>query len=196
MSGFVPSSWKSPLPPDERAQDARDDAELSVSLRRSCRPARNNTYSTMRDQKSEFLTEFNERIDHLPESVDRAAVKRMQIVAYVLDEGIRVPGIGYRIGIDPLLGILPGAGDVLSGGISLYIVAEAARLGVSYATLLKLIANISLDVVVGTIPVVGDVFDIFWKANKRNFKLVIDDLTTDRDRSTRSSSERTEIEIE
>ncbi|WP_435098252.1 DUF4112 domain-containing protein [Halorubrum sp. N11] len=150
----------------------------------------------MRDQKSEFLTEFNERIDHLPESVDRAAVKRMQIVAYVLDEGIRVPGIGYRIGIDPLLGILPGAGDVLSGGISLYIVAEAARLGVSYATLLKLIANISLDVVVGTIPVVGDVFDIFWKANKRNFKLVIDDLTTDRDRSTRSSSERTEIEIE
>jgi len=83
-------------------------------------------------QKSEFLTEFNERIEHLPKSVDRAAVKRIQLVAYVLDEGIRVPGIGYRIGIDPVLGILPGAGDVLSGGVSLYIVVESARLGVSY----------------------------------------------------------------
>ena len=150
----------------------------------------------MRDQKSEFLTEFDERIDHLPESVDRAAVRRMLIVASVLDEGVRVPGIGYRIGIDPLLGVLPGAGDVLSGGISLYIVVEAARLGVPHATLLKLIANIALDVAVGTIPVVGDVFDIFWKANKRNFKLVLDDLTADRDRSTRPSSERTEIELE
>ncbi|ACM57513.1 DUF4112 domain-containing protein [Halorubrum lacusprofundi] len=147
-------------------------------------------------QKSEFLTEFNERIEHLPKSVDRAAVKRIQLVAYVLDEGIRVPGIGYRIGIDPVLGILPGAGDVLSGGVSLYIVVESARLGVSYTTLLRMIANISLDVAVGTIPIVGDAFDIVWKANKRNFKLVLEDLTTDYDRSTRSSGERTEIEIE
>ncbi|KDS91008.2 hypothetical protein FK85_07485 [Halorubrum saccharovorum] len=150
----------------------------------------------MGEQKSEFLTEFNEKIEHLPESVDRAAVKRMEIVAYVLDEGIRVPGIDYRIGVDPLLGILPGAGDVLSGGVSLYIVAEAARLGVSYTTLLKMIANISLDVGVGTVPVVGDLFDIVWKANKRNFALVVHELATDSDRSTLSSGERTEIEIE
>jgi len=59
-----------------------------------------------------------------------------------------------------------------------------------------MIANISLDVAVGTIPIVGDAFDIVWKANKRNFKLVLEDLTTDYDRSTRSSGERTEIEIE
>lgn len=148
------------------------------------------------ERKSDFLTESDERIEHLPKSVDRAAVKRMQNVAYVLDEGIRVPGIDYRIGIDPLLGILPGAGDVLTGGVSLYIVIEAARLDVSDTTLLKMMANIFLDVVVGTIPVVGDVFDIVWKANKRNFKIVLEDLTTDSDRSIRSSDERTRIGIE
>ena len=129
------------------------------------------------EQQSEFLAEFDGRIDRLPESVDRAAIKRIQFVAYVLDEGVRVPGIGYRIGIDPLVGILPGAGDVLTGGISLYVVVEAARLGVSYTTLLKMIANISLDVVAGTVPVVGDLFDVVWKANTRNFELVLEALT-------------------
>ncbi|MDV7348473.1 DUF4112 domain-containing protein [Halorubrum distributum] len=130
-------------------------------------------------QESEFLTEANERITRLPESVDRAAVKRVLILAYVLDEGVRVPVVGYRIGIDPLLGILPGAGDVLSGGVSLYIVVEAARLGVSDTTLLRMIANVSLDVLVGAVPVVGDLFDVVWKANTRNFELVIEELTAE-----------------
>ena len=132
-----------------------------------------------KEEQSEFLAEFNERIARLPESVDRAAVKRVLIVAYVLDEGVRVPGIGYRIGIDPLLGILPGAGDVLTGGISLYIVVEAARLGVSYTTLYRMIANISLDVIVGTVPIVGDLSDVVWKANTRNFELVLEELTAE-----------------
>ncbi|WP_424014644.1 DUF4112 domain-containing protein [Halorubrum xinjiangense] len=132
-----------------------------------------------READDEFQAEFNDRIDRLPDSVDRAAIKRVQFVAYVLDEGVRVPGIGYRIGIDPLLGILPGAGDVLTGGISLYVVVEAARLGVSYTTLLKMIANISVDVVVGTVPLVGDLFDVVWKANTRNFELVLEELTAD-----------------
>ena len=130
-------------------------------------------------QESEFLTEANERIARLPESVDRAAVKRVLILAYVLDEGVRVPVVGYRIGIDPLFGILPGAGDVLSGGVSLYIVVEAARLGVSDTTLLRMIANISLDVLVGAVPVVGDLFDVVWKANTRNFELVIEELAAE-----------------
>ena len=132
-----------------------------------------------RAQQSEFLDEFDERIDRLPNTVDRAAVKRIRYVAYVLDEGVRVPGIGYRVGIDPLLGILPGAGDVLTGGISLYIVVEAARLGVSYTTLLRMIANVSLDVAAGAVPVVGDLFDAIWKANTRNLELVLEELTPD-----------------
>lgn len=147
------------------------------------------------EQRSEPLSEFDERIENLPESVDRAAVERMQLVAHVLDEGIRMPGIGYRIGVDPLLGVLPGAGDVLSAGASLYIVLEAARLGVSSTTLLEMLANIALDVGGGTVPVVGDIFDFVWKANKRNLGLVLDDLATEYDRSPRSPRERTDIEI-
>lgn len=131
------------------------------------------------EQRNEFLAEFSERIDSLPKSVDRAAVERMQLVAYVLDEGIRVPVIGYRVGVDPLLGVLPGAGDVLSGGVSLYLVVEAARLGVSHATLLRMIANVSVDVLAGTVPVVGDLFDAVWKANTRNFELVLEELTAE-----------------
>ena len=130
-------------------------------------------------REGEFLTEANERIARLPESVDRAAVKRVLLVAYILDEGFRIPVIGYRIGIDPLLGILPGAGDALSGGVSLYIVVEAARLGLSYTTLLRMVANITLDVLVGTIPLIGDLFDVVWKANTRNFELVMEELTAD-----------------
>lgn len=132
----------------------------------------------MTERESDLLTEFDERIERLPRSVDRAAVERMRFVAYVLDEGIRVPGADYRIGIDPLLGVLPGAGDVLSGAFSLYIVLEAAHLGVSYATLLRMIANVSVDVIAGTVPVAGDLFDAVWKANKRNFELALDDLAT------------------
>jgi len=85
---------------------------------------------------------------------------------------------------------------LLRGGLSLYIVVEAARLGVSYTTLLKMIANIAVDVVGGTIPLAGDLFDAVCKANKRNFGLAVDDLTTDRDRSTRSPSEPTVIDLE
>ncbi|EMA66268.1 DUF4112 domain-containing protein [Halorubrum kocurii] len=128
------------------------------------------------ERESELLTEFDERIARLPESVDRAAIERMRFAAYVLDEGVRVPGTNYRIGVDPLLGVLPGAGDVVTGGFSLYIVLEAARLGVSYATLLRMIANVAVDVVAGTVPVAGDIFDAVWKANKRNFELVLNDL--------------------
>lgn len=148
------------------------------------------------EQQSDILTEFDERIANLPASLDRAAVERMRTVAYVLDEGIRVPGIGYRIGIDPLVGVLPGAGDLLTGGLSVYIVLESARLGVSYTTLLRMIANISVDVAAGTVPVAGDLFDAVWKANKRNFGLALDDLTTDPDRSSRSPGERIDIEAE
>ena len=145
------------------------------------------------EQRSHILTDFDGELSRLPASVDRAAVERMQVVAHVLDEGVRIPGIGYRIGLDPLVGVVPGVGDVLTGGLSLYIVVESARLGVSNTTLLRMLANIAVDVGAGTVPVVGDLFDAVWKANKRNVKLLLEDLTTDSDRSP---SERVEIDVE
>ncbi|WP_430506026.1 DUF4112 domain-containing protein [Haloparvum sp. PAK95] len=126
---------------------------------------------------ADFESRFDVDYDgELPGSVDEAALKRMETVAYVLDESVRVPGIGVRIGIDPVLGALPVAGDVVSGAFSLYIVAESAYLGVSFTTLLEMIANITIDLTGGSIPYAGTVFDALWKANKRNVALALEDL--------------------
>lgn len=112
----------------------------------------------------------------VPESVDRAALERMRTVAMALDESIRLPVVEYRIGLDPLLSMVPGIGDALSAGISLYIVVESARLGVSFTTLLGMLARISVDVAGGSIPIVGPAFDAVFKANKWNVEAAIADL--------------------
>ncbi|AZH24884.1 DUF4112 domain-containing protein [Haloplanus aerogenes] len=141
----------------------------------------------------DLASAFDVAIDDLPDSVDRAAVKRMQFVAHVLDESVRIPGTDFRIGLDPLLGLLPGSGDVMSGALSLYIVVESARLGVSYATLLEMLAYVGVDVAAGSIPVVGDLFDAAWKANMRNVSLALDELSGE---DADPSAEAVEIEIE
>jgi hypothetical protein len=124
---------------------------------------------------------FDSRFDieydgELPDSVDTAALDRMETVAYALDESVEIPGTDYSVGVDPILGALPVAGDVVSAAFSLYIVAESAYLGVSYTTLLGMLANITVDTVGGSVPYVGSVFDAVWKANKRNVGLVLRDL--------------------
>lgn len=122
-----------------------------------------------------------ESFDHLdaedvPDSVDRAALDRMQTVAKLLDEAVTVPGTRFKVGLDPLLGSVPVVGDAVSAAVSLYIVGESARLGVSYGTLLKMLANVGIDSVGGAIPYVGVVFDAFWKANKWNLELLFEEL--------------------
>lgn len=125
----------------------------------------------------ELADEFDADIqDELPETLDRAAVERMRFVARLLDDSIPIPGTPFKIGIDPIVGAAPVAGDVLTGALSLYIVLEAARLGVSYETLLKMIANVSVDFVGGSVPVLGTVFDATWKANKRNMRLFLEEF--------------------
>jgi hypothetical protein len=148
-------------------------------------------------QSDEFLrAQFDANIDDLPESVDRAAIERMRVVATILDDSIRVPGTSYRVGLDPILGIAPAAGDLISGALSMYIVLESARLGVSYLTLVRMLGNISLDIVGGSIPLVGDLFDAAWKANKRNFELVLEDLMTREPPTRRSEGTGIEIKVE
>lgn len=112
----------------------------------------------------------------VPEGVDEAAVERMRLVARVMDDGVRVPGTDARVGLDPVLGVMPGGGDLLAAGISTYIVLEAARLGVSYVTLVKMLANVAVDTATGAIPVVGTIVDAVFKANRRNLALALDDL--------------------
>jgi hypothetical protein len=90
----------------------------------------------------------------------------------LLDEAFRVPGINLRFGIDGIVGLVPGFGDVLAGLLSLIIPLAAWIRGVPYVTLVRMAANVGIGVLVGTIPVFGDIFDIAWKANRRNYRLL------------------------
>jgi hypothetical protein len=95
----------------------------------------------------------------------------MRFLSRLLDNAILLPG-GYRIGFDPLIGLLPGAGDFLAGTLSVLLIYDAARLGISKRSLVRMALNVLFDSAVGTVPVVGDVFDAAWKANARNMRLV------------------------
>ena len=126
---------------------------------------------------SDIDAAFGDDLDvDLPPTVDEAAVRRMRFVSRLLDESVRVPGTEFEVGLDPLLGALPGAGDAVAAGLSLYIVLESARLGVSFTTLIRMLANVAVDVAVGSVPVVGVLFDALWKANVRNVELALSDL--------------------
>ena len=103
---------------------------------------------------------------------DEARFKRVRLLSRLLDEQFRIPGTTYRVGLDGLLGLIPGVGDAAGALLSAYIVYEAIRLGAPSTVLLRMIANIGIDTVGGAIPVVGDIFDIAWKANKKNAALL------------------------
>jgi hypothetical protein len=103
---------------------------------------------------------------------DPPALRRCRLVARALDDAVRVPGTSFRVGIDPLLGLLPIAGDTVTALASLYVVVEAARLGAPGAVLVRMLLNLALDLVAGSVPVVGDLFDAVWKANSRNVALL------------------------
>ena len=100
--------------------------------------------------------------------------RRLQHVRFfsnLLDQCIVLPG-GFRIGIDPIIGLIPGFGDVLSAALSLYLVYQAALLGLPKRILLRMLANVAIEALVGTFPLLGDVFDAVWKANMRNLRLI------------------------
>ena len=92
-------------------------------------------------------------------------------LSYLLDESIRLPG-GYRIGWDGIIGLIPGLGDVMGLGASGYILYLAAQGGVGKIILMRMAFNIMLETAIGSIPVIGDLFDFVFKANSRNLKLL------------------------
>jgi len=100
------------------------------------------------------------------------ARERLNRLAWLLDSSIRLPVLGFRIGIDGLIGLIPGIGDVAGGVLSSYILVQAARLGVPKLTLLRMVFNIVIDTLVGMVPLFGDLFDFAWKANNRNVRLL------------------------
>ncbi|MGB3297712.1 MAG: DUF4112 domain-containing protein [Phormidesmis sp.] len=104
--------------------------------------------------------------------LNSAAFKRLRQMSHLLDNAIAIPGTNYRFGLDPILGLLPGGGDVLTGFMSVYIVFEAARMGLPAPTIGRMGFNILLDTLTGLVPVLGDVFDVAWKANSQNVALL------------------------
>jgi hypothetical protein len=98
--------------------------------------------------------------------------ENLDLLAHVLDDCFRIPGTPIRFGIDGLIGLVPFLGDILAGLASCIIVVAAWFRGVPYVTLARMVVNLALDVLIGAIPVLGDAFDIAWKANRRNYKLL------------------------
>ena len=101
-----------------------------------------------------------------------AKVNRLRRISRILDNAITIPGTKISFGLDPILGLLPGGGDTITGGVSAYIVVEAARMGLPREILGQMIGNILLDSFAGTIPILGDLFDVGWKSNVKNIKLL------------------------
>ena len=93
-------------------------------------------------------------------------------LAHYLDGLFRVPGTGWRFGLDALIGLVPNVGDTLTSFASFYILVAGVRYGVPKITLLRMAFNIGLDYLVGTIPIIGDAFDFVWKSNKQNMDLI------------------------
>ena len=121
----------------------------------------------------EILSPSEFRALSTPTPIDIDAVeRRVERLAILMDSAFRIPGTGIRFGADNVLGLIPGVGDVAAFGVSAYVVYEAPRLGAPQSVLGRMAANVAVDTVVGSIPIVGDLFDVAFKANRRNVDLL------------------------
>jgi hypothetical protein len=109
----------------------------------------------------------------------RQRLDRLDRLARLLDTAIVVPGTNIRFGADAIIGLVPGIGDTITTALSAWIVYEAHKLGVPRRLLARMIANIALDGVVGAVPLAGDLFDVMWRANRRNLRLLRDHFERD-----------------
>lgn len=101
-----------------------------------------------------------------------AKLNRIREFSRWLDSAFRIPGTNFRFGWDPVIGLIPGAGDLVSTALSAYMIYLAARFRLPPKIFLKMLVNLGIEATVGTIPLVGDIFDAFFKANIRNFELL------------------------
>jgi hypothetical protein len=99
--------------------------------------------------------------------------ENLNFIAHVLDDWFRLPGTSIRFGLDGLIGLVPGLGDIFAGMASCILILGAWVRGVPYITIARMVANVGLDVIIGAIPLLGDAFDIAWKANRRNYALLV-----------------------
>jgi len=101
-----------------------------------------------------------------------APLKRMETVAWLLDTAFVIPGTRQRVGVDAIIGLIPGFGDIATTLLSTYVIWEARNLGLSRFAIGRMLANLAVHATVGAIPVVGDLFDAFFRVNQRNMRIV------------------------
>ena len=101
-----------------------------------------------------------------------ATLNRIRKLSRLMDTAIGIPGTKFRIGLDPIIGLVPGAGDLVDTAFSAYLIYLATRFNIPRKTLGKMIYNIGLEAVIGTVPLIGDIFDAFYKSNMRNLALL------------------------
>ena len=107
-----------------------------------------------------------------PTPTEETALAQLRGLSRVLDGAITIPGTGIRVGLDPIIGLVPVVGDWIGAALSGYIIVQGARLGASGATLMRMTGNLVVDLMVGSVPVLGDIFDLGFRANERNLALI------------------------
>ncbi len=111
-------------------------------------------------------------IARLPRTDAASALARIDRLEFLLEGAVRIPGLGTRIGADALIGLVPGVGDAAMAAMGLYLVWEARNLGASRWMLVRMLSNVGVDALIGSVPLAGDVFDFFFRSNRRNLKLL------------------------
>ena len=122
----------------------------------------------MQPYKSESIVPTRREVK-IEESLER--------LSWLMDDFIRLPVIGWRVGLDALVGLIPGFGDTATSLVSFYVLAAAVRYRVPKVTLLRMGMNLGIDYLVGSLPIVGDLFDAWWKSNQRNVALLTERAT-------------------
>ena len=110
----------------------------------------------------------------------RDARARIEWLAWVMDSAVRVPGTNITLGADALLGLVPGVGNLVTTAVSGYLIREAWRLGVPRRTIVRMVGNVAMDSVISAVPIVGNVADVFWKANRKNMQILAEHFGRDR----------------
>ena len=111
-----------------------------------------------------------------------ARIARIDALATLLDTALVIPGTTVRFGLDALIGLFPAVGDIITTALSLFIVHEAYQLGAPRHVIVRMLGNVALDGVFGAVPLVGDAFDVLWRANRRNMRLLREWLERDKER--------------
>jgi hypothetical protein len=121
-------------------------------------------------QIGETIGTLAQKVKRKPQTVE--IERGLERLSHLLDGLFKIPGTGWRFGLDTLIGLIPGVGDTITSFASFYILAAGVRYRVPKVTLLRMALNIGVDYLVGVVPVLGDVFDLFWKSNEMNIELL------------------------